>query len=137
MVWLGRYGDRLGQVWPHAENQQGRWSRSLASCIERAAGGGLKCGQALGATDRLGGEAVSRPVTFQEVFATLSIASWGSISNRAGSSIFAAVLNTSSNPVCSPLGNSRSFPLSFSPKPELGPDLASGEIGSQRRRRLN
>ena len=35
------------------------------------AGGGMKTGQALGATDRLGGEPVERPVHFQEVFATL------------------------------------------------------------------
>ncbi len=35
------------------------------------AGGGMKTGQVIGATDRLGGEAVQRPVTFQEVFATL------------------------------------------------------------------
>lgn len=35
------------------------------------AGGGMKTGQAIGATDRLGGEAVLRPVQFQEVFATL------------------------------------------------------------------
>jgi hypothetical protein len=35
------------------------------------AGGGMKTGQVIGATDRLGGEAVSRPVTFEEVHATL------------------------------------------------------------------
>jgi len=35
------------------------------------AGGGMKTGQVIGATDRLGGEAVERPVHFQEVFATL------------------------------------------------------------------
>ncbi len=35
------------------------------------AGGGMKTGQIIGATDRLGGEAVQRPVTFQEVFSTL------------------------------------------------------------------
>ena len=35
------------------------------------AGGGMKTGQVIGATDRYGGEAVARPVTFQEVFATL------------------------------------------------------------------
>ena len=35
------------------------------------AGGGMKTGQVLGATDRLGGEAVARPVSFPEVFATL------------------------------------------------------------------
>jgi hypothetical protein len=35
------------------------------------AGGGMKTGQIIGATDRLGGEAAERPVHFQEVFATL------------------------------------------------------------------
>ena len=35
------------------------------------AGGGMKTGQVIGATDRLGGEAISRPVQFGEVFATL------------------------------------------------------------------
>ena len=35
------------------------------------AGGGMPCGQVIGSTDRLGGEADSRPVTFPEVFATL------------------------------------------------------------------
>ena len=34
-------------------------------------GGGLRGGQVIGATDRLGGRPVSRPVTFQEVFASL------------------------------------------------------------------
>ena len=31
----------------------------------------MKTGQVIGATDRLGGEPVERPVHFQEVFATL------------------------------------------------------------------
>ena len=31
----------------------------------------MKTGQVLGATDRLGGEAVDQPITFQEVIATL------------------------------------------------------------------
>ena len=35
------------------------------------AGGGMKTGQVIGATDRLGGEPVDRPVHFGEVFATL------------------------------------------------------------------
>ena len=35
------------------------------------AGGGMRTGQVIGSTDRLGGEAVDRPVHFQEVFATL------------------------------------------------------------------
>jgi len=35
------------------------------------AGGGMKGGQVIGATDRIAGEAKSRPVTFGEVFATL------------------------------------------------------------------
>lgn len=35
------------------------------------AGGGMKTSQVIGATDRMGGEAIQRPVSFQEVFATL------------------------------------------------------------------
>lgn len=35
------------------------------------AGGGLRHGQVIGATDRVAGEAVARPVTFGEVYATL------------------------------------------------------------------
>src|SRR5262245_25837913 len=35
------------------------------------AGGGVKCGQIIGATDRLGAKVVARPVHYQEVFATL------------------------------------------------------------------
>ena len=35
------------------------------------AGGGMKCGQVIGATDRLGGEASERPVHYQEIIATL------------------------------------------------------------------
>ena len=35
------------------------------------AGGGMKTGQVIGATDRIAGEAVSRPVTFGELYATL------------------------------------------------------------------
>jgi len=35
------------------------------------AGGGLRHGQIIGATDRNGGEAVARPVTFGDVYATL------------------------------------------------------------------
>jgi hypothetical protein len=44
------------------------WPR--VSCALMA-GGGMKTGQMIGATDRLGGEAADRPVHFQEVFATL------------------------------------------------------------------
>ena len=35
------------------------------------AGGGMPTGQVIGATDRIGGEAMSRPVTFSELYATL------------------------------------------------------------------
>ena len=35
------------------------------------AGGGMKTGQVIGATDRYAGEAITRPVHYQEVFATL------------------------------------------------------------------
>jgi hypothetical protein len=35
------------------------------------AGGGLKTGQAIGSTNRLGEHAATRPVTFPEIFATI------------------------------------------------------------------
>src|SRR5678815_1153780 len=44
------------------------WPRVSCALL---AGGGMKTGQAIGETDRLGGEASERPVHFQEVFATL------------------------------------------------------------------
>ncbi len=44
------------------------WPRVSCAML---AGGGLRHGQVIGATDRLGGEAVERPVYFGEVFATL------------------------------------------------------------------
>ncbi len=44
------------------------WPRVACALL---AGGGMKTGQVIGATDRLGGEAVERPVTFAELFATL------------------------------------------------------------------
>jgi uncharacterized protein (DUF1501 family) len=55
---------------PVISKQVGRdhWPRVASALM---AGGGMKTGQVIGATDRLGGEAVSRPVKFQEVFATL------------------------------------------------------------------
>ena len=44
------------------------WPRVSCALL---AGGAMKTGQVIGATDRLGGEANERPVHFQEVFATL------------------------------------------------------------------
>lgn len=44
------------------------WPRVSCALL---AGGGMKTGQVIGSTDRMGGEAVDRPVHFQEVFATL------------------------------------------------------------------
>jgi uncharacterized protein (DUF1501 family) len=44
------------------------WPRVSCALL---AGGGFKTGQAIGTTDRLGGEAEDRPVHFQEIFATL------------------------------------------------------------------
>jgi hypothetical protein len=44
------------------------WPRVSCALL---AGGGMKMGQVIGSTDRLGGEAVERPVQFGEVFATL------------------------------------------------------------------
>jgi hypothetical protein len=44
------------------------WPRVNSAVI---AGGGLRTGQVIGATDRLGGEVADRPVRFAEIFATL------------------------------------------------------------------
>jgi hypothetical protein len=44
------------------------WPRVSCALL---AGGGMQTGQVIGSTDRLGGEAVDRPVRFGEVFATL------------------------------------------------------------------
>ncbi len=64
LVW-GEFGRT-----PRISAQVGRdhWPNVAMALL---AGGGMKCGQVIGSTDRLGGEANSRPVTFQEVFATL------------------------------------------------------------------
>ncbi|MFM8421549.1 MAG: DUF1501 domain-containing protein, partial [Verrucomicrobiota bacterium] len=44
------------------------WPRVSCALL---AGGGLRHGQVIGSTDRLGGEAASRPVQFGEVHATV------------------------------------------------------------------
>src|SRR5882672_691449 len=50
------------------EGGRDHWPRVSCALL---AGGGMKTGQVIGATDRLGGEATDRPVQFGEVFATL------------------------------------------------------------------
>ena len=64
VVW-GEFG-RTPQI--NKRGGRDHWPR--VSCALMA-GGGMRTGQVIGATDRLGGEAVDRPVTFQEVLATL------------------------------------------------------------------
>ncbi len=67
-----RLGRRVGRVRPHAEDQRQRRPRPLAASLLRLlAGGGMRTGQVIGSTNRLGEYAVDRPVHFQEVFATL------------------------------------------------------------------
>lgn len=55
---------------PKINNNAGRdhWPQVGGGLV---AGGGIKTGQVIGATDRLGGQAVDRPVHFGEVLATL------------------------------------------------------------------
>jgi hypothetical protein len=55
---------------PQINKQAGRDHWPRVSCAALACGG-MKHGQVIGATDRLGGEATDRPVDFQEIFATL------------------------------------------------------------------
>ena len=64
VVW-GEFG-RTPQL--NKEGGRDHWPR--VSCAALACGG-MKHGQVIGATDRLGGEVSDRPVDFQEVFATL------------------------------------------------------------------
>lgn len=55
---------------PRISAQVGRDHWPQVNCA-LLAGGGMRTGQVIGATDRLGGEAVRRPVTFGELYATL------------------------------------------------------------------
>ncbi len=55
---------------PKINKNAGRDHWPQVSCA-LLAGGGMRTGQVIGSTDRLGGEAKDRPVHFQEVFATL------------------------------------------------------------------
>ena len=55
---------------PRINNTAGRDHWPQLSCA-LLAGGGMRTGQVIGATDRLGGTRGTRPVKFQEVFATL------------------------------------------------------------------
>ncbi len=55
---------------PRINNQAGRDHWPQVSCA-LLAGGGMRTGQVIGATNRLGEYATQRPVTFGEVFATL------------------------------------------------------------------
>ena len=65
MVVWGEFGRT-----PTINKDRGRdhWPRVSCALL---AGGGLRHGQVIGSTDRLGGEANSRPVLFGEVHATL------------------------------------------------------------------
>jgi len=55
---------------PKISDQVGRDHWPQVNCALMA-GGGMKHGQVIGATDRIAGEAIERPVTFGEVYATL------------------------------------------------------------------
>lgn len=55
---------------PKISAQVGRDHWPQVNCA-LLAGGGMRHGQVIGATDRIAGEAVARPVTFGEVYATL------------------------------------------------------------------
>ena len=65
MIVMGEFGRT-----PKISAQVGRDHWPQVNCA-LLAGGGMKTGQVIGATDRIAGEAASRPVTFGELFATL------------------------------------------------------------------
>ena len=64
IVW-GEFG-RTPRI--NAKGGRDHWPRVGSALLF---GGGMRTGQVIGATDRLGGEASERPVTFAEVHATL------------------------------------------------------------------
>jgi hypothetical protein len=57
-------------VTPKISAQVGRDHWPQVNCA-LLAGGGMKTGQVIGATDKIAGEAASRPVSWGELFATL------------------------------------------------------------------
>jgi hypothetical protein len=65
VVIMGEFGRT-----PKISAQVGRDHWPQVNCALLACGG-MRTGQVIGATDRIGGEAVARPVTFGELFATL------------------------------------------------------------------
>jgi Protein of unknown function (DUF1501) len=65
VVVMGEFGRT-----PKISAQVGRDHWPLVNCA-LLAGGGMATGQVIGATDRVAGEAVTRPVTFGELYATL------------------------------------------------------------------
>ena len=65
VVVLGEFGRT-----PRISAQVGRDHWPQVNCV-LLAGGGMKTGQVIGATDKIAGEAVKRPVTFGELYATL------------------------------------------------------------------
>ena len=65
VVVMGEFGRT-----PKISNIVGRDHWPNVNCAVLA-GGGMKNGQVIGATDRIAGEAVARPVTFGEIYATL------------------------------------------------------------------
>ncbi len=65
MIIMGEFG-RTPKISP----QVGRDHWPQVNCVLMA-GGGMKTGQVVGATDRIAGEANARPVTFGELYATL------------------------------------------------------------------
>ncbi len=65
VVVMGEFGRT-----PKISGQVGRDHWPNVNCV-LLAGGGMTTGQVIGATDRIAGEAVSRPVTFGELYATI------------------------------------------------------------------
>ncbi|WP_435005353.1 DUF1501 domain-containing protein [Tundrisphaera lichenicola] len=65
VVVMGEFGRT-----PKINNQVGRDHWPQVNCAVLA-GGGMKTGQVIGATDRMAGEVVSHPVTFGDLYATI------------------------------------------------------------------
>ena len=64
VVWMGEFGRSPGDAKQHGPNA---WTAALA-------GGGLSTGQAIGSTDKKGGEVASRPISEIDFMATVCLA---------------------------------------------------------------
>ena len=68
VIAMGEFGRSPTMGTQGSPDGRNHWPQVMSVLL---AGGGMRTGQVIGKTDRIAGEAINRPVPFQEVFATL------------------------------------------------------------------